>query len=145
MNWRSCFIVLVLLQLSMMFHHAVAQEGENPLPWTPPEPAYDIAPQFPGGAAALKNYFTDSIRYPEPEKSKGIQGAVLLKFEITRKGEIINVRGVNGVPGGKNLMHEAIRLVQAMPRWIPARKNGKRVKVDHTLTVPFSLDRKDKK
>jgi periplasmic protein TonB len=117
----------------------IGQEGENPLPWSPPEPAYDIAPQFPGGPDALNKYFSDSIQYPEPEKSKGIQGYVMLKFEVSKKGEIINVQPVNGVPGGPNLVKEAIRVMLMMPKWIPATKNGKRVQAEYHINVPFKL------
>jgi len=118
---------------------ALSQGEENPLPWDPPEPLYDSAPRFPGGSEALIKFFADSIRYPEYEKSKRIQGNVLVKFIVTKKGELTNIRIVNGVAGGPNLATEAIRLLNEMPRWLPATKGKRRVEAEHWLSVPFRL------
>jgi protein TonB len=116
-----------------------SQGEENPLPWDPPEPVYDTAPRFPGGAEALNKFFADNIQYPEYERSKGIQGNVLVKFTVTKKGKLINIRIVNGVPGGPNLATESVRILEIMPQWLPATKRKRRVEAEHWLSVPFRL------
>jgi len=123
--------------------YAFAQE-DNPLPYVQKEAAYDIAPQFPGGPDSLQAYFATHIIYPEPEKSNGIEGYVMLKFEVTKKGKIINVSPVNGVPGGPNLVREAIRVVLSMPSWKSALKKGKPVPAEVNLNVPFYLNSNSK-
>jgi TonB family protein len=129
------FIFVVLVKVSS------AQEGENPLPFIQQEPKFDTAPRYPGGTESIIKYFQDSIRYPEPEKTKRIQGDVSVKFVVTRKGKIKNVELVNGVPGGPNLAKEAVRLIQYMPLWEPANKNGKPVDAESYLSVPFIIER----
>ena len=39
------------------------------------------------------------------------------------------------------LLHaEAIRVVEAMPKWVPGKQNGKEVRVKYTLPVTFRLN-----
>lgn len=127
-------LLLFLLLHSAYFTFA---QGENPLPWEPKEPQYDIAPQFPGGLDAMMKFIRDSTRYPEPEKSKNIQGYVMTSFKVNKKGKITDIRIVNGVPGGPYLASEAKRLLSIMPRWIPAKKKGKPVDADYKFNIPF--------
>ncbi|HPI08920.1 MAG TPA: energy transducer TonB [Saprospiraceae bacterium] len=35
---------------------------------------------------------------------------------------------------------EAKRLVEAMPKWTPGKKNGKPVRVEYTMPVKFKLE-----
>jgi len=128
-----------LIALLILSTHSFAQEGENPLPWNMPELAYDTAPQYRGGSNAMLQFFADSVRYPEPEKSKGLQGSVSLKFIVDTSGAVTNVQLINGVPYAPNLAKEAVRLMYSMPHWIPATKNGKRVEAEYFLSVPFRL------
>ena len=128
-----------LIALLILTTHCFAQEGENPLPWNMPEPAYDTAPQYPGGSNAMLQFFADSVRYPEPEKSKGLQGGVSLKFIVDTSGAVTNVQLINGVPYAPNLAKEAVRLMYIMPHWIPATKNSKPVEAEYFLGVPFKI------
>ena len=134
-----------VLFILMNAFFALAQNDENPLPYVHKEPQFDIAPQFKGGPQALNKYFADSIRYPEPEKSKGKHGGVLMKFVITKRGKITKVEAINGVPGAPNFVKEAKRVLESMPRWIPATKNGKKVDADYQMTVPFYLSKSGKR
>jgi TonB family protein len=129
-----CFSFIILLAIPLF-----SQGQENPLPWDPPVPVYDTPPRFPGGAEALLKFFADSIHYPEYEKSKKIHGNVIVKFTVTKKGALTNIRIVNGVAGGPNLATETIRLLKGMPRWLPATKGRRRVEAEHWLSVPFRL------
>jgi len=116
-----------------------SQEGENPLPFVPKEPVYDIAPSFPGGAKAMNAFFQDSIRYPADELKKRKEGYVSMKFDVTKEGKIIHIVPVNGVPGAPNFVKESIRLLNSMPQWVPATKDGKAVQAEYYLNIPFKL------
>lgn len=118
---------------------------DNPLPYVEREPAYDIAPRFPGGSEAMMRYFADSVRYPESERLRHKEGQVLVAFTITKKGRMSDVRIVNGVHGAPGLAAEARRLLEAMPEWEPARKRGRRVAAEVDLSVPFRIGRSDRK
>ena len=114
-----------------------AQDEPFALPFVAREPEYDIAPRFPGGSDAMMAYFTDSVRYPEPELGQRKGGHVLVTFTVNRKGHVADARVVNGVAGAPNLATEAMRLLYAMPTWHPATKKGKRVDSTVHLSIPF--------
>jgi protein TonB len=132
--------LILFFSLFYLIQNSVAQDGEHPLPYTYKESKYEMAPCFLGGLIALNKYISDSIRYPEPEKSKMLEGGVMLKFVVTKKGKIVNVEAINGTPGAPNFVKEAIRLVENMPLWIPATKKGKPVDAEYYLTIPFKLN-----
>ena len=116
-----------------------AQEGENPLPYVQPKEMYDIEASYPRGQMALQRFLEDNLKYPEPEKTKGLQGYVVIKFIITKKGKIENITTINGVAGAPNFVKESIRLVTKMPKWIPAKLKNKAIESEYYLNIPFSL------
>ena len=95
-------------------------------------------PVFPnGGMPGLMKYLSDNIRYPEAAKVAGIQGRVTVVFVVDKDGSITNVKTLRGVDA--ELDKEAIRVISAMPKWIPGMQKGKAVKVRYTVPVMFRL------
>ena len=137
--FRSSFYITGFLFFLILFsfHFSFAQLGENPLPFINEEPKFDTAPQFHGGSEALYKYFSDSVRYPESTKTKNFSGAVYLKFMVDTNGAIHNITPINGIPGVPELVKESLRLIEAMPPWIPASKGGKPVEAEYYLSIPF--------
>lgn len=95
-------------------------------------------PQFPGGEAALKKYLIDNIHYPQVAKKDSIQGTVVVQFVVNTDGSIVDVKTVGAKKGG-GLEEEAIRVVKNMPKWIPGKQDGKKVRVQYSLPVRFKL------
>lgn len=95
--------------------------------------------EFPGGMGALKQYLTDNLRYPETARELGIEGKCYLQFVVNETGAISNVEVKRGVPQCPECDAEAIRLVEAMPNWIPAKNGGKVVDSLFNLPVSFKL------
>ena len=95
---------------------------------------------YPGGDEALNKYIQDSMRYPEQEKSIGYEAIVEVKFDISKEGKTINVQAEQIFGKSPAFKAEAIRLVQAMPKWNPATKNGRPIidKGNH-LQINFFL------
>lgn len=60
--------------------------------------------------------------------ANGIQGRVIVKFIVEKDGSISNVEVNRSVD--PDLDNEAMRVVKAMPKWIPGQINGKAVKVE---------------
>jgi len=81
------------------------------------------------------------LKYPKYASENGIQGRVLVEFVVDEKGEVKEARVVRGVH--QSLDDEALRVVNASPKWRPGRHHGKKVKVAITVSVEFRLD-KDK-
>ena len=94
-------------------------------------------PEFPGGEAAMYKWLGDNIVYPSAASEEGVQGRVVGEFVVGKDGSITNVRVVR--PRHPALDKEALRVVKAMPKWVPGRNNGQPVKVTYTLPVTFKL------
>ena len=102
--------------------------------------AFDIVdemPQFPGGQAALLEYIAKNVKYPVVAEDNGIQGRVIVTFVVGRDGSITDAKVVKSVD--PSLDQEALRVVEAMPRWQPGKIEGKPVCVKYTVPVQFKL------
>ena len=98
---------------------------------------YDQLPQFPGGEAALIKFVADNLQYPEAAKAKKIQGRVVVKFVVTKTGEIGEVKIVRSKD--LDLDKEAVRIVKSLPNFIPGKLNGEVVDMWYTLPITFKL------
>ena len=94
-------------------------------------------PQYKGGDQALMDYLNKSIKYPVIAEENGIQGRVVCTFVVERDGSITDVKVVRSVD--PSLDKEAVRVLKAMPKWIPGKQNGSAVRVKFTLPVTFKL------
>lgn len=94
-------------------------------------------PEFPGGMEALYKYLASNIKYPVAAKEQKIQGHVIVNFVIEKDGSVSNIKLLRDIGGGCG--EEAIRVVQAMPKWKPARLRGKRVRAQFNLPINFNL------
>ena len=94
-------------------------------------------PSFPGGKPAVVAYIAKSVKYPGPCIDNKIEGRVVCRFTITREGVVKAVAVTNSVD--PLLDKEAVRVISAMPKWIPAKHNGERVDAKYTLPVVFRL------
>lgn len=94
-------------------------------------------PQFPGGIDEMMKYLANNIRYPEKAAELGISGKVAIQFVVSKKGKVHNIKVLRGIGGGCD--EEAVRMISAMPDWIPGRQNGKPVAVFFVLPISFKL------
>ncbi|MBQ2208819.1 MAG: TonB family protein [Prevotella sp.] len=94
-------------------------------------------PQFPGGPAALMEYLSKNVKYPEEAYKNGIQGRVIVTFVIEKDGSISDANVVKSVDS--QIDAEALRVVNSMPNWIPGRQNGETVRVKYTVPITFKL------
>ncbi len=94
-------------------------------------------PSFPGGEDALREYLAKNIKYPAIARDNGIEGRVVLSFQVDKNGRIKDVTVRKGIGGGCD--EEAMRVVRNMPEWKPGKQNGKSVNVLYTLPVNFKL------
>jgi periplasmic protein TonB len=94
-------------------------------------------PQFPGGNQELDKYLSLNLRYPNEALNLKIEGEVIVTFTINEDGLIQDVKTIKDI--GYGCGAEAERVVKNMPRWYPAKKNGKAIKIDYRLPVVFEL------
>lgn len=101
----------------------------------------DEAPQFPGGMAGMMQYLSSNIRYPEDAREAGTQGRVIVSFVVEKDGSISNAKVAK--PTYSSLDEEALRVVSAMPKWVPGKQNGEAVRVKYAVPVSFRLKGED--
>ena len=97
----------------------------------------EVMPSFPGGQGALFEWLSKNIKYPVVAEENGVQGRVIVTFVVERNGSITDVQVVKSVD--PSLDKEAVRVVKAMPHWIPGKQNGSAVRVKFTVPVTFRL------
>jgi len=94
-------------------------------------------PSFPGGETGLLEYLSKNLRYPFAAKDKKIENTVICCFFIEKDGSLKNpivLQSANPL-----LDREALRVLQTLPKWIPAKKHGKPIRVKYILPVSFRL------
>ena len=101
----------------------------------------DEAPQFPGGMAGMMQYLSSNIRYPEDAREAGTQGRVIVSFIVEKDGSISNAKVAK--PTYSSLDEEALRVISAMPKWMPGKQNGEAVRVKYSVPVSFRLGSKE--
>lgn len=95
----------------------------------------DQMPKYPGGIDALINYLSENIQYPNDDQC--IHGKVILQFLVEKDGSIGEVNILKSLETAFD--NEAIRVIKAMPKWIPVKQNGKNVAMPYTLPITFKL------
>lgn len=94
-------------------------------------------PEYPGGMNELMKFLAQNIRYPEEAMKQNIEGRVIVKFIVTKEGDVADPKIVKGVD--PLLDQEAMRVVKAMPKWTPGKANDNAVDCFFTLPVNFRL------
>jgi protein TonB len=94
-------------------------------------------PEYPGGQAALIEYLSKNIKYPADAEKKKVEGKVFVTFVVDSDGKITDVSLLRKV--FPSLDAEAMRVISAMPNWIPGRQKGQAVRVKYTVPIMFRL------
>ena len=108
---------------------------------------YEVCEQMPifegGDAALLKylrenlKYLRENLKYPDKTKDRGVQGRLIIGFIVEKDGSLTDVKVLR--PVDIDLDAEVLRLVKGMPKWIPGRHNGQRVRVRYLLPIHICL------
>ena len=136
---------LVLLVIVVAPVRANAQDKKGKTTQTRKDTAtddkiYEVCEQMPifeGGDAALLKYLRENLKYPDKTKDRGVQGRLVIGFIVEKDGSLTDVKVLR--PVDIDLDAEVLRLVKGMPKWIPGRQNGKRVRVRYLLPIHICL------
>lgn len=85
----------------------------------------------------MYKWLSSNLQYPASAAKEGVGGRVVVEFEVSKTGKVENVHLYRG--RHELLDKEAIRLVESMPAWNPARNNGQPVRCSYTLPVTFRV------
>ena len=92
-------------------------------------------PEFPGGEKALNQFLKSNLKMPEDALNNNVSGKVIIQFVVNTDGTISDIVIVQSLGYGCDA--EAIRLIKAMPAWIPGKQRGKTVKITIELPIRF--------
>ena len=90
----------------------------------------DVQPDFPGGLENFYNFFDKNFKKPEVPD---LIGKIFISFIIETDGTLTDIRSLKDPGFGTGI--EAERILQQSPKWIPGRKDGKRVRVNYILPI----------
>jgi protein TonB len=110
---------------------AIAPEDNKVYAWV------EQSAEFVGGIQEFKKYLTNNLKYPKEAEAAQISDFVVVKFVINKDGSITNIQIVK--KAGYGMDEEAMRVIQNMPFWIPARQNGSIARQEKSLKIPFVL------
>ena len=91
----------------------------------------DELAEYPGGNDAMKAFINGNFRKPANCK----QGTVLVNFVVEDDGTIRDTVIMKSL--SKEADDEALRVINMMPKWKPAKVNGKAVAM--VYTIPFTV------
>lgn len=97
----------------------------------------DFVEQQPKFSGNIRTFMAENLVYPPVAVENEIEGMVFVAFVIRKDGSITDVEVVKSVD--PSLDAEAVRIVKLMPKWIPARNNGKAVNSKFKIPVSFRL------
>ena len=101
----------------------------------PPVMFAEEMPEFPGGPDSLKSFLRQNLKWPIEYGCWN--GTVLVEFIVEVDGSITHPRVE--VSLYKDFDEEALRVVKLMPKWEPARAQGKPVRCYYKIPVTFSM------
>lgn len=97
--------------------------------------AVEIKPEFPGGEAAMYDYISEHLQYPDDAFDMGIQGSVDCALVVRKDGTITDVEAISGA--WPSLKEEAVRIIKTMPNWTPGKQDGQDVSYRHRIRIMF--------
>jgi TonB family protein len=132
---RPVLLAIAVLFVSMLSLQACTS-GALPEEMGIQEP--DNNASYPGGMQALIDYMTDHMEYPAEAKANGVEGKIMISFQVEADGSITNAEVVKSLD--PECDEAAINIVRNMPKWEPATKNGVAIASKMVLPVMFKLD-----
>ena len=95
----------------------------------------DVLPEFPGGEKAMMQWISQNMQYPKNAVDGNIEGRVIVSFIVEKDGSISNVEVKESVH--ELLDKEALRVINAMPKWKPGLQDGQPARARFFVPISF--------
>ena len=117
-------------------------------------------PQFPGGEKALAKFLLKNLKYPEEASAYEMEGTVIMTFFVNTDGTLSDIAAHDckidrfnttkfaqetevrqkelKEKFAKLFAKEGARVIRKMPKWIPAKLDGKAVRVKMSQQIRFA-------
>ena len=100
--------------------------------------AVEQEPTFHGGINAFYKFLAKNIKYPESMRKNHISGKVIVQFIVEKDGSLSGIKVLRGPCDDAGT--EAARVLALSPPWDPGIQNGRKVRVQYTVPIAFTLD-----
>lgn len=94
-------------------------------------------PAFPGGEKKMHEFIAQNLNYPAKAKTAGLEGEVFVKVTVKKDGSLGLPKVVSGLDAECD--KEAVRVVAAMPKWIPGQRDDEPIEANYTIPVRFMV------
>ena len=133
---------MTLILLSVFGLATAQSEKDSVNKQTQSEKVVITQPEFKGGIEKMYEYITTNFQYPEDAKKRSVRGKMEVEFTVEKSGDITYVGILKGLD--YSIDEEVLRLLKAMPRWIPATKNGEPVRYKVSMPITIRASRRQK-
>ena len=93
-------------------------------------------PKYPGGNEAFRKFITENIIYPPAALEAGVEGTVMIEYDILDTGMVKILRVLKGLGSGCD--EEAMRVIGLL-RFEKVKNRGVRVKMTTKTAINFKL------
>jgi len=93
-------------------------------------------PKYPGGTRAFREFIAENLRYPQAALDAGVEGSVVVEYDIPDTGIVQNPRVLKSL--GHGCDEEALRVVGLL-RFEKVKNRGVRVKLTTKTNINFIL------
>ena len=132
---KKLILMLLMAECCLMTAHAqktVVSQTNQKVFFT-----VEQMPEYPGGMQAMIAFLQTNMKYPEDAAKQKVEGRVMVQFIVETDGSVSDVHVAKQV--FPSLDAEAIRVVQAMPKWTPGKEKGQVVRVKYNLPIVFRM------
>lgn len=130
--------ILTLIINTILFVTIAANSSGQTLKDTIVDPG-EVLPKFPGGKTDLDCFIVKNLN-KKTLKSINISGVTIAQFTVDRNGMLKDIKITKSI--SDVIDKEFLRILQIMPRWIPAKKSNK--SVSRTIMLPLRIPYENK-
>lgn len=99
----------------------------------------DIPAIYTGGSAEMNRFISNTLRYPSDAVERNVQGLVVYTFVVETDGTLTNFDLIHRADS--SLDREALRILQSMPPWRPAKYKNEFVRSKSYVPMYFRLNK----
>ena len=97
-----------------------------------------LLPMFNGGQLLMSEYLKKNLQYPAEAAANKIAGKVVVSFWVNEDGTIANPKIEESL--GAIFDNSVLKMVNEMPKWLPAKHHNRPAKQMYILPVAFSYN-----
>ena len=138
---RNLFVLAAAIAATCASSKCFTNTSANDKPCDVYTVSADTMPSHAGKVRELdekqQKWIFKHLKYPKEAQEKNIQGRVTVQFIVETDGSVSNVKVARSAH--PLLDEEAVRVIKSMPKFKPIMEDGKPIKEQFMMVVPFKL------